>query len=236
MQYSHYPWRFSCACKHRRQTKSQKVLLSNGQWISLKTIGAFPSAAVSFDPHMCSLAFSTYIGVDSTREHDRDETFLHIISHEVSCDFFFFFSCVMLDLKLEVTAYDCFNRTMMQSGAIYSGHWTICFIIYNVHAFPKRKLSSLKEYHLCFCVHEKQYRHFLFSWGTFLSTLPYQWGFSLKGLALWWLVLNFWTQHPHRDGVAFNDGFQSGPRWLQYQALWKETFPPLAIVDIPFHH
>lgn len=49
--------------------------------------------------------------------------------------------------------------------------------------------------------------------------------FSLKR-ALWWLVLNFWTHHPHRDGMAFNDGFQSNLPWLQYQALWKETFPP----------
>lgn len=59
---------------------------------------------------------------------------------------------------------------------------------------------------------------------TFLSTLPYQWAsFLFKGAAFWWLVLNFRTRHPHR--VAFNDGFQSSPHWLQYQALWKETFP-----------
>lgn len=55
-------------------------------------------------------------------------------------------------------------------------------------------------------------------------------GFSL---ALQWLVLNFWTQHPHRDWVAFNDGFQSRPRWLQTRHCERKPLA-LAIVDIPF--
>lgn len=76
---------------------------------------------------------------------------------------------------------------------------------------------------MCFlCRREAIQANLLFNPHCLISEL----GFPLKGLALWWLVLNFWTQHPHRDRVAFNDGFQTSTRWLQYPVLWRETFPP----------
>lgn len=56
----------------------------------------------------------------------------------------------------------------------------------------------------------KETNHFFCSC-CFKSTLPYQWARFLfkREEALWWLVLNFWMQHPHRDRVTFDDGFQS---------------------------
>lgn len=48
---------------------------------------------------------------------------------------------MMLDLKREVTAYDCFRRNVMQSGQ-FKQTLDVFFIIYKVHAFPKSKKKA----------------------------------------------------------------------------------------------
>lgn len=52
----------------------------------------------------------------------------------------------MLDLKLEVVAYDCFGRTMMQSGRLKADtglYIYIYFIIYDVNAFFPKVIATL---------------------------------------------------------------------------------------------
>lgn len=81
------------------------------------------------------------------------------------------FFVVMFNLKLEVSAYDCFRRIMMQSWRLRRRHWIIYFIIYilDVLFFIFQKLMLLFDF--CFCVE---------AIGTFFKgnqlfyTLPYQ--------------------------------------------------------------
>lgn len=48
--------------------------------------------------------------------------------------------------------------------------------------------------------------------------------------------MNFWTQHPHTDGVTFNDGFQSLFKPATITGIVETDLYPLAIVHILFHN
>lgn len=170
----------SCACKYSSHTQSQK--LSKGQWISLKNWSVPISSCFFWLLHVF-LFLSTYIRLHGARRRrfQRWQISAHLFFHKFSCDFYF--SCVMLVLKLEVTAYDCFRRTMMQSWRL-NRHWTLYFIIYNVHAFPKSKwnatLLTFKEKHRCVFMCALEAIQTFFEGANLLSTLPYQWAwFSL---------------------------------------------------------
>lgn len=58
---------------------------------------------------------------------------------------------------------------------------------------------------------------------------------SVSQVSPWWLVLNFWTQRPHRDGVTSNDGFQSLSMPVTITGIVETDLYPLAIVHILFH-
>lgn len=93
-------------------------------------------------------------------------------------------------------------------------HWIIiCFIIYIVYAF----YTHLRN----ICVFIKQNKYTA-SEVTFPHCLITELGF-----ALWWLVLDFVTTHPHTEsGSRFNYRSPSNLRQLQSRALWLETFTP----------
>lgn len=136
------------------------------------------------------------------------EGFLHII-FDTFLWWLFLFILLCCDVVFGTGGYcQWLFKTGSQGNLKQTLDYSIYFIAQNKPFTPKR---LLKCYILGLFVYMRSNTFIFKETNPFYShCLISEPGFSLYREAPWWLVLvlNFWTQHPHRYQVHFNGGFQ----------------------------
>lgn len=145
--------RLCCACKHSRIQRAKKCYSPVVSESALK-IGSFATFCCFWAPpqhtqtqtytHTC--LYYSFEHLIQRRQCQRVRQMWGIPAHfyKVSCESFFSLSlsfvCLMFDLKLDVTAFECFREMMAQSRQFKVN--TGIYRSYNKQPFPPNKVKG----------------------------------------------------------------------------------------------